>query len=207
MEDMKNLMLGFALIAISGCGTMPPWEAKTFTDEFSDDSYCRVAKYPSAYTAGAQAEIRRQLYGSSFSNHLIAEMRDDGPRIGITSSHNLPIVGDLQIRVDAYEMVTVSPMETPVDVGSSKIEMPDVAGLSEEQRKSMEDTIQGVSGYASPYRMATGEKAQTLLKQMQMGKEIKFRTVGVNVAASTVAVVAITDDFRNALKACGLVTD
>ena len=199
-----KVFISFSLLSIlAGCAT--PWEARIITDTFSDYSLCRVAQYQSAFAQGASQELSRQMGYSGISYLFVAEMHDSGPRIGVKSSHNVPIVGELQIRVDDHPVVSVLATETPVDLGGTAFKMPEMPGITAATRKQLENAFKSAAGYMSPLRLASGAKASVLLEQIAHGQRIRFRTVGVNALISTTAEFEITAQFLNALKACHLI--
>ena len=201
---LARLFVSFSLLSIlAGCAT--PWEARIITDKFSDYSLCRVAQYQSAFAQGASQELSRQMGYSGISYLFVAEMHDSGPRIGVKSSHNVPIVGELQIRVDDYPVVSVLATETPVDLGGTAFKMPEMPGTTAATRKQLENAFKSAAGYMSPLRLASGAKASVLLEQIAHGQRIRFRTVGVNALISTTAEFDITVQFLDALKECELI--
>ena len=61
-----------------------------------------------------------------------------------------------------------------------------------------------VSQMMSPYTVTGGDKAKKILKQMLAGKNLKYRTVGINQAASTTGEAVIDPSLIEALRLIGI---
>ena len=199
----------FGLIT-SGCAP-PPWQAKLHTDEFSDRTICRVAS-----KQGFRSEFQENLLlsaGKLITHEFFAEMRLDGPRIGIWGRFGI-VWGDVQMRVDNNPTINITAQDTPIDYApavpqATPINLPNV---TEEQHRAYEESLkqvqaatQAILATGSPYKVATGTKAKTLLAQIKVGKQIKFRIVGINKATTTTAEIEITDQFKDALRKCKII--
>ncbi|MDA7967734.1 MAG: hypothetical protein MPK31_02185 [Gammaproteobacteria bacterium] len=201
---VKIFSLAFAL-SLAGCSSAP-WTAKVFTDEFSDNSFCRVAERHSAIESAKEGALAGLGVGR-VSHEFFAEMRNDGPRVGVWARLGF-FSGDVQIRVDKHPFVLVTARDTPIDVGASQIQAPAIKlpNATEEQQKAYEESLQAatqnVAALSSPYRVATGKKAKKLIGQIRGGKQIKFRVLGVNKATTTTATIEITEQFKSALQKC-----
>jgi len=215
----KNFMDKFRLttlavcvgMVVSGCAP-PPWQAKSYTDDFSDASVCRVAS-AQGFKSGFQEGLL--LYtGKVITHELFAEMRSDGPRIGVWGRFGV-VAGDVQMRVDKNPTVNITAQDTPIDYAPTtpQITPVKIPNVTEEQQKSYEEslkqasqaTTQSILATSSPYKVATGAKARVLLNQIESGKRIKFRVLGINQATTTTAEIEITDQFKDALQECGLI--
>ncbi len=211
-DEMKTLLkiaTIIAIIGLAGCAA-PPWVAGVITDEFSDNSICRVAA-----RHGAKEEFQERLLlgvvGTANTHEFIAEMRSDGPRIGVWARYGF-FPGDVQIRVDNNPFVVITAQDTPIDTGAPQIQVPAIKlpNVTEEQQKAYEESLQNITktttrnlaAIGSPYRVATGKKAKTLIEQIRVGKQFKFRVLGINKAASTTARIEINEQFKSALRKC-----
>ena len=206
-------------IALSGClppsppappPVHPEWVAKVFVDEFSDKSFCRVALH-----LDAKASLQERILFSSPGYEFIAEMRDDGPRIGVWSRYGV-FPGDVQIRVDSNPFVLVTAQDTPVVAGTQQVFAPPIIKLpnvTEEQQKAYEESVrqatetmtQNIQAIGSPYRVTTGEKTKSLLAQIKIGEQLKFRLVGVNKVVSGTGRFDINEQFKDALRKCKII--
>ena len=67
-------------------------------------------------------------------------------------------------------------------------------------KTAMEATARSMS----PFTASTGEKAQSILKEMRSGKTLIYRTVGLNQAASTTGEYVLDQSLDVALRRCGI---
>jgi len=147
-----------------------------------------------------QRDFGRAMSGTYYSYNFYAENHDGEIRAGVRSEPAIPINGDIQIKV-GEKLYTLKAEDTPLD---TKPSMPAPQG-SDEFNKSYTAAMDSIQKFSSPYRAFTGKKAKTLLKNiLNTGKEIKFRTVGVNAATSGTGSFVVDDNFRMAVKECGL---
>jgi len=152
--------------------------------------------------------------GRVTTHELFAEMRSDGPRIGVWGRFGV-VFGDVQVRVDRNPTVNITAQDTPVDYAPTtpQITPVKIPNATEEQQKLYEESLKQVSqattqsilATSSPYKVATGAKARMLLNQIKDGEQIKFRVLGINQATTTTAEIEITDQFKDALRECELI--
>ena len=203
---MKYGIVGLAIV-LSGCaGTSPKisWVASVNVDEFTDKKTCSVS-VGSLYTKSSVF---------TYSNHYYPyiEVVDNDLRVGIKSGGNYRIpVGNIQIRIDNNDAWTINTSETPLDYApqASTVDFSQyVENLPEESRKQAQRTydaaMEGSARAMSPFTAATGEKARAILDEMVNGKEIKYRTIGMNQAASTTGEYALDASLPEALSKCGI---
>ncbi len=205
------ILAGCVGLIVSGCAP-PPWQARLHTDEFSDTSFCRVAT-EQGFKSGVQEGLL-QYTGKLITHEFFAEMQPDGPRIGVWGRFGM-VLGDVQMRVDNNPTVNITARDTPIDYAPTvpqaiPVNLPNA---TEEQQKAYEEslkqasqaTTQAILAISSPYKVATGTKAKMLLEQIKVGKQIKFRILGVNKATTTTARIEITDQFKDALRKCKII--
>mgnify|MGYP003385538745 CR=1 FL=1 len=109
-------------------------------------------------------------------------------RVGIKSAGKYKIpVGGIQLRIDSNKAWTISSSETPLDyvpAGALNIMAQHYQNLPEENRQLIQDayktTMEATSRAISPFTATTGEKATKILQEMLVGKNIKYRTIGLN---------------------------
>jgi len=115
-------------------------------------------------------------------------------------------VGTVQLRVDQNEVWTISPQETPISL------LPEVPqygqNLPPEQaafvKSAQAQAMTSAAQMMSPYTVTGGDKAKAIIKQMAAGHVLKFRTVGLNQAASTTGEVKIDPSFAQSLRQVGI---
>jgi len=187
------------------------WEARTFKDEFSDASWCRVQ--PRALTTSNLMPMAGLARPRALTFPYV-ERRGDQLRVGVTSAGGIQLpTGEVQLRIDQHPAQTISPSETPIDTKSPAADavaaqMKAMAAANPGQTAIYEQVAataaSNFSQMMSPYTATTGEKANGLLAQMRGGQEIIYRGVGLNTAATTTGKLMLGDDFRAALAGCGL---
>lgn len=64
--------------------------------------------------------------------------------------------------------------------------------------------MENMTKIMSPYTATTGDKAKSIIKEMLLGKVIKYRTVGMNQAASTTGEAVIDGSFLKSLREIGI---
>ena len=195
----KILVQVVAGLLLVGCAaTGPVWKPVSNVDEFTDVStkMVTVGEY-----AGGSLVVTQSLKYYPFVAIQNGELF-----VGVRSGGRFRVpTGTVQIRIDANPAWTITPDETPValvpSVPTMQMEgMPqsvDMAGL---QKLAMAN----VTKMMSPYTAATGDKAKSIIRQMLTGKVIKYRTIGMNQAASTTGEVKLDASFAAALKSVGI---
>ncbi len=189
-------------VALSGC-VSKGWNVSHLHDEFTNDNICRVER-----NSPEMREFARNWTRTFFSSYFFAEKYNDQVRAGIRSEPQIPIAGDVQIKIGS-KLVTLTSDDTPIDVAphipqykmSKEVEKTLGAGFNTSM-KQMTDSIQKLG---SPYRALTGQKAINLLRDMANTQgEIKYRTVGFNSALSTTGTITTGPEFVKALNECGI---
>lgn len=172
------------------------WQSTTHKDEFTD-------KVTQMVTIGEglsnQVIVTRSLRYYPFVGTL-----DGTLFVGIRSGGRYRIpTGTVQMRIDDNAAWTISPEETPLSLVPKMPALEQQAGnpsLTEIQSKAMANAMK----ISSPYTAATGDKAKEILRQMMSGKIVKYRTVGINQAASTTGEAAIDASFLKSLADIGI---
>ena len=116
--------------------------------------------------------------------------------VGLRSggTYRIP-TGTVQFRIDDNEAFTITPDETPADL------IPGTVGEAQETQAEM---MVNMAKILSPYTAATGEKARLIIKQMLGGKLLKFRTIGLNQAASSTGEAPLDTSLSEALVQVGI---
>ena len=208
---MRTLYLMFLSITLAGCaggiasGTAPSvkWVANSKTDSFTDVSSCAVT-VGSLYTSNGVFTMTNK-----YSPYI--EVVNGDLRVGVKSGGRVLIpVGDVQLRIDQNKAWTISTSETPLDYvpeGQLKA-MQTYAPKDPQQQQIVENAyktaMDATARSMSPFTASTGEKAQSILKEMRSGKTLIYRTVGLNQAASTTGEYVLDQSLEVALRQCGI---
>jgi len=203
----KKLLLIIPSILLQACAATSPsgyWAAFDKVDDFTDIRACSVS-VGSLYYKDIVA-----TYSGNYYPYI--EVVNGDLRLGIKSGGKISIpVGDIQIRVDSNPAWIISSSETPLDYVPEGVmgNMKDYAqGQSEANQKIFESTykvtMENISRTMSPFTATTGEKARSILKEMVAGQKIKYRTVGLNQAASTTGEYDLDPSFKASLSHCGI---
>ncbi|MBC3337507.1 hypothetical protein GIW50_16550 [Pseudomonas syringae] len=208
---MRTLYLMFLSITLAGCaggiasGTAPSvkWVANSKTDSFTDVSSCAVT-VGSLYTSNGVFTMTNKYYP-------YIEVVNGDLRVGVKSGGRFLIpVGDVQLRIDQNKAWTISTSETPLDYvpeGQLKA-MQAYAPKDPQQQQIVENAyktaMEATARSMSPFTASTGEKAQSILKEMRSGKTLIYRTVGLNQAASTTGEYVLDQSLEVALRQCGI---
>lgn len=201
----------FLSITLAGCaggiasGTAPSvkWVANSKTDSFTDVSSCAVT-VGSLYTSNGVFTMTNKYYP-------YIEVVNGDLRVGVKSGGRFLIpVGDVQLRIDQNKAWTISTSETPLDYvpeGQLKA-MQAYAPKNPQQQQIVENAyktaMEATARSMSPFTASTGEKAQSILKEMRSGKTLIYRTVGLNQAASTTGEYVLDQSLEVALRQCGI---
>jgi hypothetical protein len=205
-EAMKKTGSVLCLSVLVALGTTQThaleWTAEKHIDSFTDIETCKVmpgSEFSRAFVFGT-VEGLMHWYAVSY---FFAERRGDEVRAGFTNDKNLPIMSDIQVRVDQNPAVTITAADTPIDTGPS-IAIPQMQGVTPEVKAQIEQSMKGALARMSPYRVFAGEKAVALLRQIVNGKRAIWRSIGgVNNASEDVTEIRI-DGLSDALSECGI---
>lgn len=203
-KDLETGMKGIiavlaATVALGGCAAGPTWQATGTTDEFTDKTTMMVTT--SEFPASGSIVTR--------SLHFYPVVRKEGNEIyvGLMSGGRFKIpVGTVQLRIDQNEAWTITPQETPVSMMPAAPQYalslpPEQAALV---KQTQDQAMLNVTQMMSPYTVTGGEKAKKILKQMLTGRTLKFRTVGINQAASTTGEALIDPTLAESLRIIGI---
>lgn len=204
---MKRVVaLAVAVVLLSGCQSIGPtgsvWAVSRSQDQFTDVETKMV-------TVG-EGLSDRIILTRSLKYYPFVGIQDGELYVGVRSGGRYRIpTGTVQIRVDSNKAWTISPDETPIYLAPSTPAATALPpGTDEKTAATMAalqaQAMQNITKITSPYTATTGEKAKTILGEMVRGKTVKFRTVGMNQAASTTGEVPIDASFIEALKAIGI---
>ncbi|MBC3254362.1 hypothetical protein HU733_02560 [Pseudomonas paralactis] len=187
------------LFTLGGCAAGPTWQATGTTDEFTDKTTMMVTT--SEFPASGSIVTR--------SLHFYPVIRKEGDEIyvGLMSGGRFKIpVGTVQLRIDQNEAWTITPQETPVSMMPSAPQY--ALSLPAEQaaivKQAQDQAMLNVTQLMSPYTVTGGAKAKKILKQMLAGHTLKYRTVGINQAASTTGEALIDPTLIDALRVIGI---
>lgn len=196
---MKGIaVLLVAATMLSGCaGTV--WKATGTTDEFTDKTTMMVTT--GNFTAGSS------IITSSLKFYPVVRKEGGEIYVGLMSGGRFKIpVGTVQIRIDQNEAWAITPQETPVGLVPASPEL--ALGLPPEQaeliKKTQAQAMENVYKMMSPYTITGGDKAKSILRQMLAGQVLKFRTVGINQAASTTGEVVLDESLAQSLRIIGI---
>lgn len=195
---MRQTATALLILSLLGaCAVAPPkWQATNYHDEFTEAKICRVE-----YGTANQRQFGRTLSGTYFAHNFYAENNNGQIRAGVRSEPAIPIGGDIQIKVGS-KLYTLTSSDTPLDVTPA---MPTPQG-SEQFNNDYKNMVTNIQQLSSPYRAYTGQKAKALIKDLvQTGGEVKFRVVGVNTALSKTGTFMVDENFKTALKECGVI--
>lgn len=188
-----------AAVALTGCATGPTWQATGTTDEFTDKTTMMVttSEFPASGT----------IVTRSLRFYPVVKKEGEEIYVGLMSGGRFKIpVGTVQLRIDQNEAWTITPQETPVSMMPSAPQYtlnlpPEQAALV---KQTQDQAMLNMTQLMSPYTVTGGDKAKKILKQMLAGQTLKYRTVGINQAASTTGEVAIDPTLKESLKAIGI---
>ncbi|UYO75746.1 hypothetical protein M0220_06255 [Halomonas qinghailakensis] len=181
------------------------WVADFQTDEFTDESTCRVT-VGSKYTSSS-------VYTYTGSLYPFVEKKEGEIRVGVMSGGGLKIpVGEVQLRIDQNPAWTISVDETPADLVPNASAQGSLASMSQhltsEQQQALEQTYSATMAYTSkslsPYTATTGQKADEILNQMLTGQKLIYRSVGFNQQGSNVGEYLLDESFTESLRQCGI---
>lgn len=195
----RTIALVAAAIALGGCASGSVWKATGTTDEFTDKTTMMVTT--GDFTAGSS------IITSSLKFYPVVRKEGGEIYVGLMSGGRFKIpVGTVQLRIDQNEAWTITPQETPV---SMMPEAPQYAlNLPPEQdelvKNAQAQAMTNMAQVMSPYTIAGGDKAKKILKQMLAGHTLKYRTVGINQAASTTGEVEIDPSLAQSLRLIGI---
>lgn len=196
---MKRIIAVIAAgLALSGCASQT-WKATGTTDEFTDKTTMMV-------TTGDFTKVS-PIVTSSFKFYPVVRKEGDEIYVGLMSGGRFKIpVGTVQLRIDQNEAWTITPQETPVSMMPSAPQYalnlpPEQAALV---KQTQDQAMLNVTQLMSPYTVTGGEKAKKILKQMLAGQTLKYRTVGINQAASTTGEAVIDPTLAESLRAIGI---
>lgn len=195
----RTIALVAAAIVLGGCASGSVWKATGTTDEFTDKTTMMVTT--GDFTAGSS------IITSSLKFYPVVRKEGGEIYVGLMSGGRFKIpVGTVQLRIDQNEAWTITPQETPV---SMMPEAPQYAlNLPPEQaelvKNAQAQAMTNMAQVMSPYTIAGGDKAKKILKQMLVGHTLKYRTVGINQAASTTGEVEIDPSLAQSLKLIGI---
>lgn len=197
---MKRIIaLAAVALALGGCASGSVWKATGSTDEFTDKTTMMVTT--GNFTAGSS------IVTSSLKFYPVVRKEGGEIYVGLMSGGRFKIpVGTVQLRVDQNEAWTITPQETPV---SMVPEIPQVAlNLPPEQaalvKSAQAQAMTNMAQVMSPYTVTGGDKARKILKQMLLGQTLKYRTVGINQAASTTGETLIDQSLADSLRLIGI---
>lgn len=184
----------FIIMLIAGCQSLPQglWHVTIKKDEFTDQ-VTKMATAGSDYVGGYNIRFFR-LFVAAQNNKTFVGVRCAG-RFGIPT-------GTVQIRVDDNPSWTISPSETPVELSPAVPKSPSIQATAQSGVY-----MTNMTQILSPFTAVSGEKANQILAQMVHGRVVRFRTIGMNQAASTTGEAKIDGSFFSALREIGVSTN
>jgi len=211
---LKNYILALFSIGLVGCAsTAAPkveWVASTEFDRFTDITTCSVST-GSLYTQSSVFTYTNRLYP-------FIQVVNDELQVGVKSGGKYKVpVGNVQLRIDSNKAWAISMSETPVSGKPNPIVNGQVdlmaeytKTLSKEQQKIVVDSqktaMNATEQMLSPFTVATGDKAKTILNEMLNGKVLIYRTLGfgpmVPATAATTGEFLLDGSLQAALDKC-----
>lgn len=197
---MRKIILSL-LVLFSGCATLPDgqkgtWFALNMTDEFDDKSVCYV-------TVGRTYKLKGKHYQKGGGYYPFIAKTENGLRVGVKSGDRIPVpVGDVQLRVDKQDAWEISTSETPLKDIPSNPAM-DAMKDNPQAQQLYQTSMEAVTRSMSPFTVTTGDKARAILDQMLEGKQLIYRTKGLNTTSST-GKFPLDDSLPRALARCGI---
>lgn len=210
-STLAKTAAALSFLFLYGCGakslTAPSvrWIANFETDEFTDETTCRVT-VGSKYTSSS-------VYTYTGSLYPFVENKDGEIRVGVMSGGSVKIpVGEVQLRIDQNPAWTISVDETPADLVPNASATESLASMSQnlspEQQQALEQTYSATMAHTSkalsPYTATTGQKADDMLSQMLEGEKLIYRSVGFNQQGSNVGEYLLDESFADSLRQCGI---
>lgn len=177
--------LAAALVGSTGCSTTNDagssfqprlWTSVVNKDEFTDVEY-RFVTVGSYYTrSGTVSTLSGRLYPfvGQAKGKLVVGVRSGG-------TYRVP-VGDVQLRIDDNPAWTISTTETPIDILPANPTTAAPEGASAQVAASIAMTQKMVAASMSPFTVTSGEKAESILKQMLNGRVLRYRSVAMGQA-------------------------
>ncbi|AHG41102.1 hypothetical protein N018_13130 [Pseudomonas syringae CC1557] len=197
---MKRIIaLSVFAFFLGGCASGAVWKATGSTDEFTDKTTMMVTTGDFSTSSG--------IITSTLKFYPVVRKEGGQVYVGVMSGGRFKIpVGTVQLRIDQNEAWTITPQETPVSLMPAAPQY--VLNLPPEQaaivKNAQEQAMINATQMMSPYTIAGGDKAKNILKQMLAGKVLKYRTVGINQAASTTGEVALDPSLAESLRLVGI---
>ena len=201
---MKKIYLLACVIALSGCATTT-WTSKKSIDEFTDTGSCKII-YGSDFDKG----FNKGLGGIHY--YPFIEKVNGEIIFGVQGDYKIP-VGDVQIRIDKNQAITISYTETPVFYSASTTQpvdlsyMKNIEGIDQKaMQASMDAAMKNVQKISSPFTATDGKKAKLIIEQMKNGTELKMRVIGfgTNSVQSSSGKYKIDHQLITALNECGI---
>ncbi|WP_281546256.1 hypothetical protein [Grimontia sp. SpTr1] len=206
---MRNhIVVLTAIAALVGCASNSnqpevKWISVKNTDEFTDVSSCKVT-VGSLYT-------NKNVYTEVGKYYPFIEQVNGELRVGLQSGGQYKIpVGNAQFRIDSNKTWDILISETPLDLAPTLANLKPayLESLSDDQKAmvaaSYESAMEVSAQTMSPFTATTGEKAKNIIREMLAGKSLKYRTIGLNQAASSTGVYDLDMSLQNALADCGI---
>ena len=204
----KTLLIYLLAILSTGCSMTPqepadPWVANFEYDEFTDETKCTVTT-GSKYIGGSV-----YTYNSHF--YPFIEKHKNEIWFGVKSGGKVPIpVGNIQVRIDRNDAWEILSSETPYESkGQTNFDIQNyVSNVSEEQRQQIVANYETMMAAAQkstlPYTATTGDKAESIIKQMLSGDRLIYRVTGFNHTNSSTGEYSLGADLKEALKKCAI---
>lgn len=196
MQKYAYLLL---FLALTGCQSTPRsvnptsklWVTSTTKDEFTDVVTQLV-------TVGSFS-IGSHTYTQAGKLYPFVGVKNGETYVGVRSggTYRIP-TGTVQIRIDDNAAWTITPDETPADLVPGTVASP---AISKDIPASM---MASMAKIMSPYTATTGLKADKIIQQMLTGKVVRYRTIGLNQAASSTGEVKIDESFEESIRSIGV---
>lgn len=193
----RILFIISTILLVSGCATGPKWTVVESEDRFNDSRLSFVTT--GDWTRSGSRVMRPGIL------YPVIVGTPDGPAVGLMSGgrHKLPS-STVQIRIDDNPAWVINPDETPELSGAEAwfpvTEVPGNALANDLQRQIFENT----SRMMSPYTLATGEKAEQIIRQMISGNKLIYRQILLGQPNPSTGEVVLDESLREAVRKIGI---
>jgi hypothetical protein len=169
-------------------------------DAFTDEQICKTV-LGTDFSRGI-AEGMLGWYGVSY---FFVERKGNEIAAGITNDRNLPVAGNIQIRVDDGPVTTITPADTPEDMlPASAIPVPTTTTGYPEVDKQISESMRIARAQLTPFRVVTGDKARSLLAEIINGHHAIWRSVTMLPQTDRGPAEIRIDGLKEAVAACGI---
>lgn len=176
-------------LSLGGCaGSRQTWQATSSTDPST--------RLTSLMISPVDIDSTSWMFPRPVYYFPVVRKEGDALLVGVMSAGRARLpVGTVQLIVDQHQAWTITAQENPVSL-SPVVFSTGLAGSGGATSQMM-----------NPYTLASGDKAQRIIRQMMSGRQLRYRVVNVDHTASAEGQVEIDGSFSQALRAFGIDAD